>query len=501
LIIIKAAVLFFTNFITSVIMSNYEKDLRNGLFKSTLESSWPHLIRQKIGHLDQILTTYVTSSSGLLFGVVSAALVLTKMIVYAFVAFNLSVIITLFALALGLLTFLVFKPLFYRNRILSFQLGGMYKELAHFVNEHIIGMKTIKTMHVGRPVISRGEECFAKLKKLNISLSLTKNITTASIQPIGLIFIIAVFAFSYKTSQFDFASFVVIVYAINQIFSQLQAGQSQLHSIISGTPYLKSILDYQQIAVQNREIDRGKEKFVFNSRLDFNDISFSYNKDRNIVNKISFSIKKGQMVGIIGHSGAGKTTVADLLLRLFKASAGEIYLDGSDINNISLREWRSKVGYVAQDIFLLNDTIENNIRFYNDRITFAEIEKYAKVANIYDFISALPDKFSTIAGERGIRLSGGQRQRIILARVLAQKPELLILDEATSALDNESERQIQKAIEDLKGKITVLAIAHRLSTVKNCDWLLVLKEGEIIEQGNPRQLLKDKESYYNEMCI
>jgi len=154
---------------------------------------------------------------------------------------------------------------------------------------------------------------------------------------------------------------------------------------------------------------------------------------------------------------------------------------------------------VAQDIFLLNDTIENNIRFYDNRLTSAEIEKFAKVANIFTFISGLPDKFSTVVGERGILLSAGQRQRIILARILAKNPGLLILDEATSALDNESEGQIQKAIENLRGKITVLSIAHRLSTVKNCDLMLVFKEGKIIEQGDPRRLLKDKESYYNEM--
>ena len=499
LIFLKAAVLFLTNFITSVVTANYEKDLRNDLFRLTVESSWPHLIKQKVGHLDQLLTTYVSSGSGLLFGVVSAALIFTKMIVYIFVALNLSVIITLFALALGLLTFLVFKPLFLKNRILSRQLAETYKELAHFVNEHIIGMKTIKAMFADAPVVQRGRDSFAKFKNLNISLSLAKNITTASIQPIGFIFIIAVFSFSYKTNLFNLASFAVIVYAINQIFSQIQIGQAQLHSMISGAPYLKSLLDYKETAASHKEAGRGGKKFVFKNSLDFTDVNFGYKLGRETIKQINFSVKPGQMVGIIGPSGAGKTTVVDLLLRLFQPDVGRILLDGVDINDIGLKQWRANIGYVAQDIFLLNDTIENNIRFYNNRLTLAEIEKFSKVANIFEFISGLPDKFSTVVGERGILLSGGQRQRIILARVLARNPSLLILDEATSALDNESERQIQEAIEGLKGKITVLTIAHRLSTVRRCDLLLILKDGKIIEQGEPERLLKDKESYYNEM--
>ncbi len=496
LIFFKAVALFFTNFITSVVTSTYENNLRNDLFKSTMESSWPHLIKQKVGHLDQMLTTYVSSGSGLLFGVVSVALIFTKMIVYTFVAINLSVIITLFALALGLLTFLIFKPLFSKNRILSRQLSEMYKELAHFTNEHIIGMKTVKAMAVETLVIRSGRERFAKLKNLNISLALAKNITTASIQPIGLIFIAAVFAFSYKTSLFNFASFVVIVYAVNQIFSQIQVGQGQLHSLISGAPYLKNILDYQEKAQQEQEKDRGGKKFIFKQSLDFSDVSFGYNPDQEIVKRLNFSLVRGQMIGLIGPSGAGKTTVVDLLLRLFQPGTGRITLDGIDINEISLKEWRASLGYVSQDIFLLNDTIENNIRFYDDTLTAAEIEKLAKDANIFDFISSLPDKFSTLVGERGILLSGGQRQRIILARVLARKPELLILDEATSALDNESEAQIQKVIDNLKNKITVFVIAHRLSTVKNCSKLLVLDNGEILEQGAPQDLLKDEKSYF-----
>jgi len=183
---------------------------------------------------------------------------------------------------------------------------------------------------------------------------------------------------------------------------------------------------------------------------------------------------------------------------LFYPSKGEILLDNVNISGISLSEWRKKIGYVSQDIFLKNDTIANNIKFYNN-ITNKDVEEVAKMANIYDFIQKCPQKFNTMIGERGIMLSAGQRQRVIIARVLARKPEFLVLDEATSALDNESELKIQKVIENLKKKVTVLVIAHRLSTIINSDKLYILEKGKIIEEGSPKELLKDKESYFTKV--
>ena len=186
----------------------------------------------------------------------------------------------------------------------------------------------------------------------------------------------------------------------------------------------------------------------------------------------------------------------DLILRLFAPTAGEILIDGGNIAEINLKEWRQNIGYVSQDIFLLNDTIANNIKFYNETISEAAIREAARLANIEDFINECPNKFETEIGERGVMLSAGQRQRIIIARILARQPKFLIFDEATSALDNESEAQIQKVLQNLRGKITVLIVAHRLSTVLDADQLLVLDNGIIAEQGRPRTLLEDKNSYF-----
>jgi ABC-type multidrug transport system fused ATPase/permease subunit len=287
------------------------------------------------------------------------------------------------------------------------------------------------------------------------------------------------------------------VYLIQKIFTYFGQLQNQLQKAIEAVPYLMSVLNFEEKARQFKEEESGKVNFQTGDTISFNQVNFSYNlKKVNILNKINFNIKKGEIVGIIGPSGAGKTTIVDLVLRLFNPTAGKILLGDRDIKNISIKEWRDKIGYVSQDIFLVNDTIENNIRFYNDLLTYADIEEASKKANIYNFIMSTSAGFQTLVGERGNLLSGGQRQRIVIARVLARRPEILILDEATSALDNESESQIQRVIENLKGKMTVLIVAHRLSTISNCDRLLVLNDGEIVEEGKPDVLLQDKDSYF-----
>ena len=204
-------------------------------------------------------------------------------------------------------------------------------------------------------------------------------------------------------------------------------------------------------------------------------------------------------MAIIGPSGAGKTTIVDLILRLFSPQSGEILLDDKNISEINLKEWRRSIGYVPQDVFLLNDTIENNIKFYDDSIAKETIIQASKMANIYETIKKLPDKFDTIVGERGMKLSGGQRQRVVLARALVRKPQILILDEATSAIDIESEKLIQEAIYKLRGKITILIIAHRLSTITNSDKIVIVDEGRVAEEGSPDILLKNKDSHFSKL--
>lgn len=497
LFVFKAVVLLFFSYIRTKITADYEEQTRSELFKRTLNADWPYLLNQKLGHLENVLTVDVLRSANLLEQISNTIMILSSLLVYIFVAINISVYITLITLILGGILFLIFKPLIYKTRVFSHQTERMNKTVAHYVNENVLGMKAVKIMFVSDKVAEIGKKYFNKLKQLRIKVFLASSIHSSSSQPLSLIFICGVFAISYKSPDFNFAVLVAVIYLIQKIFAYIQQMQASLHGFSGATPFLKSVLSYQEKAVKNKERIYGSAGFEFNNKLEFKGVNFSYLPEKEVLSRINFSIKKGEMAGLIGPSGSGKTTIVDLVLRLFSPGGGSILLDGKDISKISMKEWRKNIGYVSQDIFLMNDTIANNIKFYDDSITDKDIEKAAKMANIYDVIQNCSDKFSTIIGERGVLLSAGQRQRIIIARVLARKPKLLILDEATSALDNESEVKIQKVIENLKGKITVFVIAHRLSTVINSDKLLVIENGKIIEQGEPSKLLKDKNSYFH----
>ncbi|MEK7646874.1 MAG: ABC transporter ATP-binding protein [Patescibacteria group bacterium] len=496
LFIFKAIALFITQYLSVRIKADYERNTRRRLLQSTFAADWPYLSRQKIGHLDQILTTHVNNSSALLFYIGGAILIVVNLIVYSLIAINISFIIAVLALVLGGLLLLLFKPLFYKNRIISREFVQKYKLLAHYVNENIIGIKTIKSMFVEHQALQKGLLYFDNMRNLNIKVAMLENFTNAVLQPVGLFFIIGIFAFFYKTNAFSFASFAVIVYMINRVFVNIQLSQTQVHKMITQVPHLISVLDYEKEIIRHQEKDSGIKKFNFNHILELKNISFAYQDDARVLSDVSFSIKKGAMIGLIGPSGAGKTTIVDLILRLLRPQAGSILVDGTNVTDFSLGEWRRNVGYVSQDIFLINDTISSNIRFYDDSLSDEDIEAAARLANIYDFIAKQPNGFNTVVGERGVRLSGGQRQRIVLARALARKPQILILDEATSALDNESEVLIQKSIKELKSKTTVIVIAHRLSTIMASDKLYVLDGGKIIEEGAPGELMQDKESYF-----
>lgn len=496
LFIFKALVSLLISYISVRINANYEREKRNELFKITLSASWPYLLNQKIGHLEKVLTNDVGSSTALLRYLSNGILLITSLIMYALVALNISVNITLLTLLLGVILFFVSKPLADMTQNVSKEFLGTLKQVAHRVNENMIGIKTIKAQAVEQAITAESGGYFESLASARVKTSWYNSIAASLTQPVSLIFICAVFALNYKTPGFDFASFAVIIYLIQRIFTYVQSAQEKFQNIYEMVPYLKSIVDYEVTTKKNKEPLSGTKNFIFQKELTFKNVVFSYESQKILFKDLNFTVRKGEMVGLIGPSGAGKTTIVDLLLRLFAPGKGQILIDNTDISEINVTEWRQRLGYVSQDIFLLNDTIENNIRFYDNSITDEDLIDYAKVANLYNFVQDLPEGFRTIVGERGVKLSAGQRQRIILARVLARKPDILILDEATSALDNESEKLIQDAIFKLKGKITVLSIAHRLSTVMSADQLLVLEDGAIVEQGAPQSLLKNKDSYF-----
>ena len=230
--------------------------------------------------------------------------------------------------------------------------------------------------------------------------------------------------------------------------------------------------------------------------IEFKNVYFGYKAYNPVLKDISFSIKQGEMIGIVGHSGVGKSTLINLIMRLYDPTAGEVLIDGKDVRDISQNSLRSQVGVVLQETYLFNGTVLDNIRYAKPDATFEQIVNAAKTANCHDFITRMPDGYNTVVGERGYNLSGGERQRIAIARAILHDPKILILDEATASLDTQTEKQIQDALDRLIKGRTTIAIAHRLSTLANADRLIVLKKGKVAEIGTHTELLRNKGVYY-----
>ncbi len=232
----------------------------------------------------------------------------------------------------------------------------------------------------------------------------------------------------------------------------------------------------------------------FTGCIEFRDVVFQY-EEQPVLKGINFTARAGEVVAFVGHSGAGKTTIANLLLRFYDINGGGIFIDGHEIRDVTIRSLRDQIAFVAQETVLFNDTVRNNISYGSGSVTDEQVIDAAKAALAHDFIMAMPEGYNTVIGERGVRLSGGQRQRMAIARALVKNAPILILDEATSALDTHSEQQVQAALENLmKGRTTIM-IAHRLSTVRNADQIIVLREGDIIERGSHQDLLEQKGIY------
>ncbi len=494
---LKSLTTFFATYISAKFAAQYERDMRLNMFVKIVNSKWLYLIEQKPAYIERVLMSDIGNSSSILVYASNIILSLASLTIYVVVAVNISMPITLTTIAVGAIIFLTLKPLFYKTRKITEKLAKTDKRTVHHVLEVLFGMKIIKSLGAEKKVTQLAEDNFKDLEHRRVQSSVYHTILGSITEPIGIAFIAIVFLFSYRSAGFNVAAFAAIVYMIQKMLTFIQAVQGKINAINGVVPFLQVMLEYWEGAGHNQEIDGDTDNFLFKDKIEFSNVSFAYHENALILKNLNLEIKKAEMVGIIGPSGGGKTTLVDLMLRLFTPGSGEILIDGQSTTKINLKSWRANIGYVAQDIFLINDTIENNIKFYDEAISHEQVVQAAKMANIYDFIETLPEKFHTNIGERGVKLSGGQRQRIALARTLARKPEILILDEATSSLDSDSEAMIQNSIKGLRGKITIVVIAHRLSTVQHADKLYAIDKGEILESGSPDELLNDPNSYFS----
>ncbi|WP_270485015.1 ABC transporter ATP-binding protein [Blautia massiliensis (ex Durand et al. 2017)] len=319
----------------------------------------------------------------------------------------------------------------------------------------------------------------------------------------GMMYLVTLVYGGYLIAQGEMQTADLAMYAlyIGIFISPIQILVELVEMMQKGLSGFRRFLDVMETESEIRDADNAAELTDVKGHVRYDHVSFHYSDDETpVLSDISIDIPAGKSIALVGPSGSGKTTICSLLPRFYDVTGGSITVDGKDIRGLTLKSLRSQIGMVQQDVYLFDGTIKDNIAYGKPGASDEEIIKAAKCASIHDFIMELPDGYDTYVGERGTRLSGGQKQRISIARVFLKNPPILILDEATSALDNESERWIQKSLEELSKNRTTITIAHRLSTIRDADEIIVITEDGIAERGTHAELLEKNglyAAYYN----
>ncbi len=376
------------------------------------------------------------------------------------------------------------------------------REFTASLHENLSGIQVIKSFTKEREqtikLRNRIERHAANQLNLNFSTFMVHVITEAlGVVAIGILFLIAI-----KSSDMDYrlvlTQMLPFIYILARMLPVIKQINQARGIIVGRLPALDAV--YELIRLDNKPVLRdGDKPYTGLERgIRFESVTFSYNSgEKAALTDAGFFIPKGKTTAIVGKSGAGKSTIINLLLRFYDPQKGDIFIDGEPLRNMAVESYRRNIGIVSQDTFIFNDTVRNNIAFgLNGEPSDEVITDAARRAGADEFISELPLGYDTVLGERGIRLSGGQRQRISIARAILKNPEILILDEATSSLDTRTEELIHKAITELSRNRTVVIIAHRLSTIKNADQLIVLKDGRVSETGSEKELIERRGEYY-----
>ena len=368
-------------------------------------------------------------------------------------------------------------------------------DISSIISEKISGIKIVKAFNMTKKEIEKFYKNNLNFFELQFKQRRLIGITTPINDIIGVSLACILLWYggqqvliSNHMSSEDFLRFILFIFALLQPARKLGTSLAAIQSGIVGADRTFSILDIEHIDKKNKDLTSKK---TFKKYIEFNNVFFKYNTEgKNILKNINIKINKGEKIALVGSSGAGKTTFANLLLDFYNPISGEILIDKQNYNDISTYSLRKIIGLVPQEPILFNDTVKNNISYGQQKVDDNRIYRAAKNANIFDFIESMENKFDSIVGERGVNLSGGQKQRISIARAILRDPEILILDEATSSLDSESELKVQKAIDNLIKDRTVIMIAHRLSTILNADNILVFENGKIVEHGKHEELYK-----------
>ena len=498
--IIKNIFLYIKNICLTYVQYNLITKIRNDLYHHFHNLSLSFFDRTKSGELTSIVVTDV-SNMRLALGTSFHKLFVEPINILMFISllFIINTKLAIYATAIipitAMIIFWIGRSIRRKSRRTAKQIAGIMGIITEILNS-IRVVKAFGTEDIERKRFKQEQDHYYNLISKRAKLRLITSPITETIGAmigVSLLWVGGVDVLVTGTmSSEDFIRFILILFSVLGPVRLLSNVSVNLQTGVASAERVFNILDTPPDIIEKPDALDLKD---FSKEIQFDSVGFNYDGGGKVLSDVSFSIHKGSIVAIVGPSGAGKSTIADLIPRFYEVKEGAITIDGQDIRDIKLFSLRDKMGIVTQETILFDETIEFNITYGISESTEEDLIASSKAANAYDFIQDQPNGFQTIIGEKGVKLSGGQRQRIAIARAIFNNPPFLILDEATSALDTKSERLVQNALDNLMKNRTVLVIAHRLSTVKNADQIIVMDEGKIRQKGTHQELIQNDGLY------
>lgn len=485
---------YFSQRVLKTVEADMIASLRQAVFQRAIRLDLSYFTEQKKGNLMSRLTTDVQEVENSIGRAFTATFkeIFSLIMFFVFLA-SMSVKLTLFSLLILPLSGGVIATITRRLRRAAGEVQQHLSGLISLLDETFGAMRVVKAFRAERLMDDRFQEGNSKYRHALLRMVFRQELTSPVSESLGVMVVTGILLYGGSLviageGELSASTFIAFIATFSQVMRPAKAIADAFSGIqrgIASADRIIEILDTDsEIQVQEpvMTLSQFQDKIVFDS------VGFDYIAERSVLNKISFEIPKGQTIALVGPSGGGKSTLADLLPRFYDVKEGAIRVDGIDIKHIPLDDLRGLMGIVTQESVLFNDTILNNIAFGTDA-TLEQVIEAAKIANAHEFIEKSADGYQTVIGDRGSKLSGGQRQRLSIARAVLRNPPILILDEATSALDNESEKLVQAALGNLMKNRTVLVIAHRLSTIQHADKILVIQQGHIVESGTHHELI------------